>query len=160
MTELNKKALSYALTLLGRKRYAKNQLEQKLRNRGFPEEDVKAVILYCEERNYLNDGEFARFWIEDRIRFKPMGRRRLRSELLQQGIREEIINQVLDELLPEEQELLLAKNAVRAKLTKLQSQGVNQYKLFNFLLRRGFSPEIIRRSIYELGIDFSEVNQT
>lgn len=159
MTELNRKALSYALTLLGRKRYSKFQLERKLINKGFSEDEVKAVLLYCEERNYINDCDFARFWVEDRLRFKPMGRRRLKLELLQYGIQEELVRQVLDEMLPEEQELRLAREMMAGKLAKEEAAGQNYRKLFSFLLRRGFSPEVIRKAAKELGTNFSEVDR-
>jgi len=160
MTELNRKALSYALTLLGRKRYAKVQLERKLINRGFPEEEVKAVLHYCEERGYINDYDFARFWVEDRLRFKPMGRWRLRGELFQHGIEAEVVDRVLEELLPEEQEVALAEEIIRAKAAKAGPGELKGRKLFDFLRRRGFSPEVIRRAAGALGITFSEVDQT
>lgn len=160
MTELNRKALSYALTLLGRRMYSKAQLKQKLVKRGYGEEEVSSVILYCEERGYLNDYDFAQFWIEDRIRLKPMGRWRLKGELLQKGIREEIASQVLDELLPEERELSLAKKLMLHKFRQVGPEQGEYHKIYGFLFRRGFGKEVIIRAANELGISFSGTDQT
>lgn len=160
MAELNKKALSYALALLGRRMYSKAQLQQKLIRRGYGAEEVNSAILYCEERGYLNDYDFALFWIEDRIRLKPMGRWRLKGELLQKGIQEEIVNQVLDELLPEERELSLAKELMLYKFHRVDPEQADYRKIYGFLFRRGFAKEVIYKAADELGISFSGTDQT
>lgn len=160
MTELNKSVLSYALTLLGRRMYSKAQLQQKLRKMGYGEEEVNSVILYCEERGYLNDYDFARFWIEDRLRLKPMGRWRLKGELLQKGIQEEIAGQLLDELLPEERELSLAKELMLRKFRQIGPGQGGYRKIYSFLHRRGFTKEAIDKAADELGISFSGTDPT
>lgn len=153
-------ALSYALAALARRRHTRAQLEQKLVRRLYDKKTIDSVIAYCQERNYLNDYEFALLWIEDRIRLKPMGRWRLRQELSRKGVPGDLIDRALDELLPWEQELCLAKRLLKECTTKFSDGQTVTYKVFNYLLRRGFAKQLIYQAAQELELSFCKNDQT
>jgi len=90
----------------------------------------------------VNDREFASLWVENRVQFKPRGKRALSSELFQKGIHNEIIEEVLAELDEEE----LAYQCARSKITKYSGleEKAFQKKLSGLLTRRGFPYHIIK----------------
>ena len=153
-------ALSYALAALARKRHTRAQLEQKLHRRQYDENTIDFVLAYCQERKYLDDYEFALIWIEDRIRLKPMGRWRLKQELSRKGVAMDLIEKAVDELLPLEQELILAKQVLKGCTTKMSDGQTVTYKVFNYLARRGFSRKLIYQAVSELGLILCSNDQT
>ncbi len=58
---------------------------------------IERVIAKLRERSYVDDLAFARFWINNREQFKPMGERMLRTELRGKRVADHIIQQALDE---------------------------------------------------------------
>ena len=51
---------------------------------------IEKIISKLKKQNFINDEEFAKGWIENRIRFKPRSLRLIKLELKQKGISEEI----------------------------------------------------------------------
>ena len=90
----------------------------------------------------MNDQEFASLWVENRTQFKPRGKRALSSELFQKGIHNEIIEDVLGEL----DEEMLAYQCARSKISKYRGldEKAFQNKLSGLLSRRGFPYHIIK----------------
>lgn len=95
----------------------------------------------------IDDHKFAEWWVEQRITFKPKGKRALTMELREKGIKKEIINQVLADSPIDEEKMakeLLAKNAY--KWERLPNLKAKQ-KMSEFLLRKGFSWEIVKKIV-------------
>lgn len=95
----------------------------------------------------MDDKKFAEWWVEQRITFKPKGKRALTVELRQKGIKKEIIEKVLSDSPIDEEKMakeLLTKNSY--KWEKLPSLKAKQ-KMSEFLLRKGFSWEIVKRMV-------------
>lgn len=99
----------------------------------------------------VDDGAFAKWWIEQRREFRPRSKMALTSELKQKGIAREIIDEVLQEI-NTSSELEFAKRVALKKLRALSGLpfGEKKRKLFGFLGRRGFSWETANKSIDEL----------
>ena len=89
----------------------------------------------------LNDEEFARWWVDQRIRFRPKGNIALKSELMQKGVDKEIIVGVL---LSPEQEKMLEKDLVN------QRGWQDRETITKRLLSRGFSFESVAGIIDEM----------
>ncbi|MCJ7827675.1 RecX family transcriptional regulator, partial [Patescibacteria group bacterium] len=47
---------------------------------------VEQVIKKLQEKDYLNDEAFARWWCDQRIRFRPRSQRMVVSELVKKGV--------------------------------------------------------------------------
>ncbi len=117
-------------------------------------EVIERVITSLNEHKFLNDQEFARWFIEQRLRFNPKGIRIIKMELKQKGIDQEIIDEAITNLSSDDGELLnndleSAKKLVEKKLPKyrgLEKQIIYQ-KLGAFLARRGFGWDTIKKSI-------------
>ncbi len=95
----------------------------------------------------LNDKKFAIWWVDQRNTFRPKPRKILEQELIIKGIDKEIINEVLNELGIDE--ILSAKRILESKeyLWKDLFGFQKRVKMSNFLQRKGFSWDVIRRVV-------------
>lgn len=147
------RARDAALRLLAVRARSESELRDRLRRKGATEETTAAVIEALERVGLLDDRAFARLWIEERVRLRPVGRRRALSELRAKGIPREMAEAAADEVYAEHPEEQLAERAIRPKLRR-PSRGENASKrrrrLHSFLLRRGFSYEVAARILNEL----------
>ncbi len=95
------------------------------------------------EQGYLNDEEFARFWVEQRNQFKPLAPRALRHELLRKGIAERTIEGVLAGAVDAEAAALQAARS-QARRWRMLDEETFRKKMAAFLQRRGFSWAVVR----------------
>jgi regulatory protein len=91
-------------------------------------------------------------WAQFRLQNKPIGRYKLNQELRLKGIKQEIIQKVIDKTYHEINELTLARNLIKEKIvsSEIKNIRIDPKKLYNFLLRRGFSIEVSRNIYHEL----------
>jgi regulatory protein len=149
--------LSAALELLSRRPRSEAEVRQRLKRR-YPEgspETFTRVIERLKELNYLNDADFARYWIENRAAFAPRGRLLLKQELLRLGVDREIVDSALEQYLEAASDAQEATEGEETGLSLEESQCLaiarkkaRSYagedwagfyrKLGGFLLRRGY----------------------
>lgn len=103
-----------------------------VRKKSGVDERVK-ILKRLKQGNFLNDEEFAKWFVDQRARLKPEGRWALKQELGRKGVKREIVERVLQEV----DEVVEARKVVEKK--KL-APG----KMIALLARRGFSWETIR----------------
>jgi len=96
---------------------------------------------------FLDDKKFSKWWVEQRIAFKPRGKRVMSQELRQKGVDRETIEETLSEIKIDEEKAageLLVKKAYRwEKLPRLEARR----KMAQFLGRKGFGWETIEKII-------------
>ncbi len=146
------KAREAALRLLAVRARSEGELVDRLRRKGFCEALAAAVVASLSEVGLVDDEAFARAWADEKVRLRPIGPRRLTQELLSKRIDRELINRVVKETFREHSELELARRAVEKKVRV--SGGVDDAKrrarLHSFLLRRGFSYEVVSTVLKEI----------
>ena len=130
---------------------SRKELEEKLRDRGFSDTVIEAVISGMIRLGYINDREFARQWAACRIRMRGFGGRRIEQELKGKGINRDIIKETLSEVFGEVPETDIAQQEAEKKLRSLTrlTPEVRRRRLAGHLERRGFPPgtiyDILRR---------------
>ncbi len=76
----------YALKLLSIRPRSKEEIKGRLlwfsKKKGIPNKFVEKLIEEFVFHNFLNDEEFANWWVEQRCSFRPKGQRAIRFELL------------------------------------------------------------------------------
>jgi len=139
-TELER-AKTAAYRLLSCRRRTKHEIEQRLEQKGFSRDITVQVLTVLADYGYINDREFACFWIEQRLAKK--GFRLIKQELLVKGVEAEIIGECLAAA-GEEAEYTAA---MQQALKKVESSSGNYSftRLAGFLERRGFSYDTIGR---------------
>lgn len=86
-----------ALNFLSYRPRSAREVEMRLRQKGFSPEQIATVMEKLTKAGYVDDREFARFWVSNRATFSPRGPRLLKSELRQKGVASNIVDEVLAE---------------------------------------------------------------
>lgn len=135
-------AYQRAVRYLAMRPRSRAEIEAYLRRKGDAEETVGEVLARLGQAGYVDDQQFARFWVEDRLRFRPRGGRALRYELRQKGLAPEEIDAALEGL--EEGEA--AWEAVAGKLERWRNLDEREFleKVMAYLNRRGFGFDVCR----------------
>ncbi len=112
---------------------------------------IDAVIERLREQRYLDDIEFARYWVENRQRFRPHGVRALRQELRLKGVEAETIEGAVADVEPESAayEAGLPRAQRLAALAEADPLTFRR-RLIEFLLRRGFDYATARDAVTRL----------
>ena len=134
-----------SLRYLGYRPRSEGELRERLRRRGFGDEDIEGVITKLKRDGLVDDASFARFWSDNRAQFSPRGRFMLKTELRGKGVDPRIIEEVTGDIDEEEG----AYRAARRKATVLREREYHVFRrrLGDFLRRRGFGYEVINQTI-------------
>lgn len=147
----------YALRLLGLRPRSISEIYIKLKRfckkRNLPDKLSKKIIEELTEKKFLDDQEFAKWWIEQRRSFRPKGEKAISLELLHKGVNKEVIDSALIAISGEGlNDYDLAMKVAEKRLTRFQNLSPIQLKIKirDFLFRRGFGWEIISKVIDSL----------
>jgi len=131
-----KSAKSIALKLLSRRPYFEAELILKLREHDLSEAEIHEAIQECKRYGYLDDDERVRSIIRREMQ-KGKGPRYIEAKLKMLKIRSPLLYQIYSK----EMEIEVIKKILLKKPSK------DPIKLINYLQRRGFSLDIIRKII-------------
>ncbi len=150
-------AWEYALRLLNYRERSRGELIEKFQRKNFSERVRDRVIADLERLDLINDEKFARLWVRSRRRFKPRSARLISLELSRKGIEREIIESVLREEIPPEEEAaaVLELAAKRVHYYRNDPGPAAKRKLFAYLARRGFSYDLIKTALEKVIFDES-----
>jgi len=112
------------------------------------EELRKEVLIELRALNLINDKDFVKWWLDQRSTFRPRGERLLIMELLNKGISKDLLEEMIKGKI---EEIPLARKVILKKeraLTDLPFFKKRQ-KIGDFLLRRGFSYETVKKILDE-----------
>ncbi len=147
------KYLRFAIRFLGRRPRSVKEVRDRLIMRQASPEVADRVIDRLSSEKFLNDAEFAGWWIRQRTEFRPKPRRVILLELSQKGIPREVAEEALGaEDTPYENDIEQAKKVGEKQIRRYRtfSRDEAREKLAVFLARRGFSWETIKRCIDEI----------
>lgn len=116
---------------------------------------IAAVLDKLTAQGYLNDAEFARYWVENREQFRPKGPRALRQELREHGLDRATIEAALADVDATASALTVAR-ARGQRMAHLATAAPDLFrrKLSEFLARRGFDYDVIRVVVGRLAEEF------
>lgn len=115
---------------------------KKLKENKFSEDHIQVILQLLIEKGYVDDFQFAKNWIENRSINKPRSKKLISWELRNKKINEDIINELSNEMLPEEKLASLAADKYARRLSGYDEEIFSK-KLSGYLLRRGFSYSIV-----------------
>ena len=159
---LYEELMQKALALLAKRSYTVLKLKQKLQEhhdrmvkraqtepleKSKLEIPIKQVLTRLKELKYLNDTEFTKNYIENRIEFRPRGKYLIKRELKQKGIHPDLAERITEETYEDEEEA--ASRAFAQKLKKIQSypRPKQKEKAMRYLASRGFRFDTIYKII-------------
>lgn len=148
--EEQNRANSYALKLLYYRPRSEKEIREKMNLKGYDTEVINKTIEYLKEFSYINDKEFAKEFAK--IKSNKYGRNRIKMELTNKGINEEIINDVIDTLINDDSEYEKAFELAmkKMKIYKDDDRNAIYRKLGSYLQRKGFSYDIISKVLRKI----------
>ncbi|MGA3243356.1 MAG: RecX family transcriptional regulator [Bacteroidota bacterium] len=156
LADSRERAHQIAVNFISYRPRSSKEVTDKLTRKGFAADLVREAVERLRELMLINDLEFARMFIRDKLRGKPMGRALLRRKLLDKGISFQAAERVLKEYVTDESEQEAARALAARKLKMSRARfsdlepAVRQKRLADYLLNRGFSTEVaykIARSV-------------
>jgi regulatory protein len=121
-----------------------------------PEKELKSIIANniiekLKQKKYVNDEDFAQFWIQNRLR-KNKGQHKIRAELLQKGVNNEIIKKKLTNIPQEDMQDSIQKAIdKKEKRLKTDDKFKRYQKMYNYLARKGFDNSLIKDNLRKRG---------
>lgn len=109
---------------------------------------ISRLIDKLKKKGFLNDHEFATWWVDQRQTFRNKSKRAITYELRQKGIDAKIISEALSQIDDTETARRIAQKKIRSMRNKSWVQA--RWKLGEFLKRHGFLWETIRAVVDEL----------
>lgn len=151
--KLYTRTLEYVLIRPRSQREVRDYLYRKTRDsrtktgdikRGISAELTERVFQRLEQKSYIDDEKFARFWLENRNVRKGSSLRKLQAELSAKGVSREIISQLL------EQTDRSDSDEIKKILAKKAKRYDSEEKLIAYLARQGFRYDDIVNAIREI----------
>lgn len=141
-----------AFNLLGRRLHSCKELKLKLLRNKYDPALIDDVINYLKEKMLLNDFDFGKEYVEEKIRTKSWGINKIKSELFKKGLAAELIDDILSN-----ENLNYSDNALKLAEKKLKILSQKNYdnrrlssRLYSFLMSRGYDYDTITEVINKL----------
>ena len=144
-----KRGRSYCLRLLAISPRTEGEVSSRLLRKGYSEAASRDIIDSLKKSGLIDDGVFARDWVERRQSAGPRSRRMLKEELARKNVDEDIIEKVFSEMSDETDDAKTASVAAEIKMAKLDGEPSDKVrgKVFRYLLSRGFGPETAEEAV-------------
>lgn len=106
----------------------------------YSDEDIDMVIDTLVRKRYLNDLNFAKFYVENRYVKKGISQRRLVQELSQKGVDKSIIEEALGDSERNDQEEI-------EKVIRKKARRYTKEKMIMHLVRQGFNYNVAKTAV-------------
>lgn len=134
----------YMLWLLSRRDYSEAELREKLLSKEFTEDEVAEAVALAQKHGFQSDARYAE--TKTRATAGRQGNYRVKRNLLDKGISEEIADAQMETLAPEEERAI---DTARRFVGKPLDDKLKQ-KAYRFLASRGFSGKAIKAAMAHL----------
>lgn len=106
------------------------------------DENIEAVVRRLEEKGYLDDEKFAKFYVENRFVKKGISERRLRQELQKKGVSKHDIEMAFYAVPRNDTEEI-------KKIIAKKRKKYDDFRLVNYLVRQGFDYQLAQSLVHE-----------
>ncbi len=157
------KTFDRAVNLLTYKPRSITELRERLLEKPWTNQEiVDEVIEKLKKYGYLDDIKFATDFAASKVRQKPIGKKRLRMDLIKKKLDKETIEKALETTFEETPEGEIIDRAI-AKRLRIKGKPVEQNdkkKFYDHLLRLGFGYDIVRDKMREVMDGSFDENET
>lgn len=149
-----------AIHFLSFRQRSKTEIERHLSKKEIEPDHIEIVMNRLENEKLLNDLEFAKSFVQERIRQKKKGPRVIISELFEKGISKENIDEAIKLMTFNDQfEIALASAQKRADRPKKESVQKQKEQVRTLLMRNGFDNDVISEVMQEVIIEQDEESE-
>lgn len=144
------RALADCIRYLAQRAHSRKELIDKLKKKGYGSDTIEATLSRLETLGLIDDQAFGRSCMASLARRRPEGRLKTRQRLLQKGLDDGAVEELLGEL----DEKALCRSAAEKKMRSLSGASeTKRKKLETFLRNRGFDWHTIRETVEQLMAD-------
>jgi regulatory protein len=149
--QVAKSAKAAALRFLKIRPRSIAELKEKLKVKGFSQEEIATTVLELMASGLLDDRAFTKSWINYRLA-RPFGFRRIMLELKDKGIDPQLIEESIAEARGGVQIDSVIEDLVRRRWQRLSAIDPlkKKKKVLDFLLRRGFEADAVIRVLEKI----------
>jgi regulatory protein len=142
-----RKAMERAGRWLALRPRTESEMRDRLLQGGFEQDTVEHALERLTELRLIDDGAFARQWVEERARRKGLGPRALVAELEAKGVDPEVAGAAVAEAADNEERR--AVEWAQRQLRRVADLPLSRQaqRIRQGLLRRGFEPEMAEAAI-------------
>ncbi len=142
------KLRSRALEWLMGRPHSERELREYLYRKKAEKEQIEALVSEFSEKKYINDENFARWFVEGRLR-KNKSERAIKAELMSKGVSPLTIQSVVTELRSSTQSS--DRETLQHLVNKLRKRAryQDERKLLSYLISKGFSYSDIKEVLEE-----------
>lgn len=125
-------------------------LYKKIEKTHWSRADADKIINHLVEIGLLDDKKFIETFVEERKQLKPKGKFVLKQELLKYGIEKDLIEEYFASYPIEEE--VLAEKVLSSRWSRFKNLPREKrfQKASQFLLRRGFGFEVVKKTINKI----------
>ena len=109
--------------------------------KGYSPSLAERVLGKLEQKGYVDDEQFARWWVETRNLTKGTSLRKLRAELQSKGVAGQVVDAVLAESDRNDE------SEIRKIIAKKQARYPDEQKLIQYLARQGFGYDEVKSAL-------------
>jgi len=135
-------AYNKAINLISKRYRSEEEIKKYLIKNNI--ENYEKLINDLKEKGYINDERFAKAFISDKLHLSNVGKDKIKKELLEHKIDEEIIDRELslikDDIMEEKIDKIISK---KINNNKKDSSYILKQKTMNYLLNLGYDREMI-----------------
>jgi len=141
---LCQRALKYCIKLLEGKDYSIFCIKNKLKIKYYTDEAIEFAVNRLIDKGYLNDENFAENYYE--LKKRNFGIRRIKNELIKNGISDKIIDDVLSKEEYSQDDIELINRLAVSKGFDLEASNLKEKdRFYKFLVRKGIDFDSINR---------------
>lgn len=146
------KAVNNAYSLLRQRPRSEFEIRDRLKLKGYGAELIDSVVEGLRRAGEIDDARFAKLWVESRMHLNPAGDVVLRHELKTKGVSEQLIELALEGKAADYDEYAIALTIARERFAQLKKIDTRKAlkRVYDFLIRRGFKYDTVRRITEEL----------
>lgn len=141
-------------TLCARGEHCQHDITEKMRRWNVSEKIQAEVMEYLVAERFVDDARYARFFINDKLKYNKWGKRKVEQALRLKRIPTDVFRDILDEAGDNEEYSDTLRSLLRTKMKSVK--GRNAYdircKLIRFALSRGFDMGSINRALDDIDI--------
>lgn len=135
-----------ALRLLGRRDYTSAEITTRLLDRGHHAAEAESAVAALISDGAIDDRRTAFAHVRTAARIKGRGTHRIRRELEARGVDAAVIADALGQLSPDDDRAAIARILARRR-TATPPAPEDRRRLFQQLMRRGFSADVIAKAL-------------
>ena len=147
-------ALLKLTTLCTQAEHCSQEMLDKMKKWQLSEEAIARNMEFLSQKKFVDDERFARFFINDKIKYNKWGRRKVEAALWQKGISSDIYAPVLDAVDREQYvDTLLPLLKAKQRTVTGRTAYERHYKLLRYAIGRGFDVELAKQCLDQIEKD-------